>query len=209
MKKFVFTLFFIAIYAYCNAQISVSVAPSFYKQINSSDYESANSFSSMDLLVTKDTSLNKYLFLQYGIGLQNRNATKEYDFGVGIINQQFLYVPISLNLKGATSDKLSFYYGAGFSLSSPGTQKLVFSQDTAIPESFVGIDGKKRFLKFTLFAQMGLRYAIHEKFDIVSSISGGYDIKALTIKKQNNPNAYFNTASISLGLSYNFNRNKK
>lgn len=208
MKKIALIFTFILFtYAYCNAQFLVSInhQSTFHNQIECSDYESTNSFCSADLLLSAEHGLNKYLYLQYGFGVQNRNAVKDYEFGTGNIKQQLAYIPITINLKKPVSDKLSFSCGTGFSISSPLQQNLNFSQSTQIPASFLGIDGNKRFMKFTFLAQLGARYAIHEKFDVVSSLNAGYDIKALTANKNDNP-AYFNTYGISIGLSYKFNR---
>jgi opacity protein-like surface antigen len=178
--------------------------PTSYNQISGTEFETSQTNFSYDLLISSEFKISNNFYFEYGLGMQSRSSNKEFIFGEGILNEKLAFFPLKVNYKRKVNDKLHFNYGVGIGLTSPISQKISFSQNTILPTGFIKDYNDKSFYKFSFIASIGTQYSIHENLDFTINLNGNSDIKSLTINNNNNPEAYYKSSSISVGLKYFF-----
>ena len=216
MKKQILLLIAISIFATNSfSQVSFFVKPTQYTQARdmksflyykTATFDNVESRYVADVEILYNLGLSKDMDLQFGFSQIGRISEKTFDFSQSKIAEEFINIPVILNYSINTEANYSFFFGAGVNLSTNINQKLLFPENTIIPNSFITEYGAFGYYKFGLITKFGFKRKISDDLSFITSFTGLREFEKLSIINDNNNAFFYNSFSVNLGVLFNISK---
>ncbi len=178
------------------------ISPTQYNQNGGLVYNNVENRFSTDFGIFYKIHMSNNLNIQVDLVKTKRISEVDYSFSNCKVFEDFVEIPILLELSNKINDKSSFFASIGPNISTIFKQELLFPEDVNIPTDLKTEYGYSSYWKFGLIANIGIAHKITPRSSLFVSASSRHEFKDLSINKNNNPAFFYHTFSINLGWQF-------